>query len=191
LNDKEFRDKIIFMNQFEHEFVAQSKSFLLDDFLVKIERAVNKMTDDQIWWRANEESNSVGNLLLHLAGNVRQWIISGIGGAADNRFRKGEFDERNQISREELLANLRNAVEEACAVLDDLNADDLLEKRSIQGRDTTVLAAVYHVAEHFAMHAGQIIFIAKMFAGDMKFYEDAGGLAIPNWRRPDENRAAF
>ena len=179
------------MNSFEQEFVAQSKSFLLDDFLVKIERAVNKMTDEQIWWRANEESNSVGNLLLHLAGNVRQWIVSGIGGAPDNRFRQGEFDERNQISGAELLANLRNAVEEACAVLDNLNADDLLEKRSIQGRETTVLSAIYHVVEHFAMHAGQIIFIAKMFAGDMKFYEDAGGLAIPNWRRPNEERAAF
>ncbi|HEX8198452.1 MAG TPA: DinB family protein [Pyrinomonadaceae bacterium] len=180
------------MNGFEQEFVAQSKSFLLDDFLVKIERAVNKMTDEQIWWRANEESNSVGNLLLHLAGNVRQWIVSGIGGAPDNRFRQIEFDERNQISGEELLAILRNVVETACAVLDNLNADDLLEKRSIQGRDTTVLSAIYHVAEHFAMHAGQIIFIAKMFAGDMKFYEDAGGLAIPNWRRTeDDDRAAF
>jgi uncharacterized damage-inducible protein DinB len=164
---------------------------LLDDFLVKIERSVNKMTDEQIWWRANEESNSIGNLLLHLAGNVRQWIVSGIGGAPDNRFRQGEFDERNLISGEELLTNLRKTVEEACAVLENLTDDGLLEKRSIQGRDTTVLAAVYHVAEHFAMHAGQIIFIAKMFAGDMKFYEDAGGLAIPNWRRPDENRAAF
>jgi uncharacterized damage-inducible protein DinB len=179
------------MNGFEREFVAQSKSFLLDDFLVKIERAVQKMTDDQIWWRANEESNSVENLLLHLAGNVRQWIISGIGGAPDKRFRQGEFDERNQIGGEELLKILRNAVEEACAVLDDLNDADLLEKRSIQGRETTVLSAVYHVAEHFAMHAGQIIFIAKMFSGDMKFYEDAGGLAIPNWRRPDKDRAAF
>ena len=187
----EFGDNIIFMNGFEQEFVAQSKSFLLDDFLVKIERAVNKMTDEQIWWRAGDESNGVGNLLLHLAGNVRQWIVSGIGGAPDNRFRQGEFDERNQISGAELLANLRNAVEEACSVLEKLNADDLLENRSIQGRDTTLLSAIYHVTEHFAMHAGQIIFIAKMFAGDMKFYEDAGGLAIPNWRRPDKDRAAF
>lgn len=179
------------MNSFEQEFVAQSKSFLLDDFLVKIERAVNKLTDEQIWWRANEESNSIGNLLLHLAGNVRQWIVSGIGGAADNRFRQGEFDERNQISGAELLTILRNAVEEACAVLDNLNADDLLENRTIQGRDTTILSAVYHVVEHFAMHAGQIVFIAKMFAGDLNFYENAGGLAIPNWRRGNDNRAAF
>ncbi|MDQ4122447.1 MAG: DUF1572 domain-containing protein [Acidobacteriota bacterium] len=179
------------MNQFELEFIAQSKSFLLEDFLVKIERAVQKMTDEQIWWRANEESNSVGNLLLHLTGNVRQWIISGIGGAQDNRFRQGEFDERNQISGAELLANLRKTVEEASAILGSLNAAGLLEKRLIQGRDTTVLSAIYHVVEHFAMHTGQIIFVAKMFAGDMKFYEDAGGLAIPNWRNKENDRPAL
>lgn len=179
------------MNQVKQEFVAQSVSFLRDDFLVKIERATQKMTDEQIWWRAGEESNSVGNLLLHLAGNVRQWIISGIGGALDNRVRQAEFDERNQISGAELLANLRKTIEEACAVLENLNADDLLEKRLIQGREITVLSAIYHVVEHFAMHAGQIIFIAKMFSGDLKFYEDAGGLAIPNWRIDEQDRAAF
>lgn len=179
------------MNQFEQEFIAQSKSFLLDDFLVKIERAVQKMTDEQIWWRANEESNSVGNLLLHLAGNVRQWIISGIGGAEDKRFRQAEFDERNQISGAQLLANLRKTVEEACSVLENLKADDLLQKRTIQGREATTLSAVYHVVEHFAMHAGQIIFVAKIFSGDLKFYEDAGGLAIPNWNHKTDDRAAF
>jgi uncharacterized damage-inducible protein DinB len=180
------------MNKVGKEFLIQSQSFLRDDFLVKIERAMQKMTEEQIWWRANEESNSIANLLLHLSGNVRQWIVSGIGGVPDNRFRQGEFDERNQISGAELLANLRRAVEGACAVLENLNADALLEKRVIQGRDTTVLSAVYHVIEHFAMHGGQIIFIAKMFAEDLKFYEDAGGLAIPNWRREtDENRSAF
>lgn len=179
------------MNDSEKEFVTQSQSFLRDDFLVKIERAVQKMTDEQIWWRANEESNSVGNLLLHLSGNVRQWIISGIGGAPDNRFRQSEFDERNQIGGAELLTNLRKTIEEACAVLENLNADDLLEKGLIQGRETTALSAIYHVVEHFAMHAGQIIFIAKLFAGDLKFYEDAGGLAIPNWIHDTGERAAF
>lgn len=179
------------MNKSEQEFIAQTQSFLRDDFLVKIERVAKKMTDEQIWWRANEESNSVGNLLLHLAGNVRQWIVSGIGGAPNNRFRQGEFDERNQIGGAELLTNLRKTIEEACAVLENLNADNLLESRSIQGREITTLSAIYHVVEHFAMHAGQIVFIAKMFAGDLKFYEDAGGLAIPNWRQETGERAAF
>lgn len=179
------------MNQFEQEFVKQSVSFLLDDFLPKIELASEKMTHEQIWWRANEASNSVGNLLLHLAGNVRQWIVSGIGGAEDLRDRQGEFDERGNASPEELLSNLRKTVEEACRVLENLKADSLLEKRLIQGRETTILSAVYHVVEHFSMHAGQIVFAAKIFQGEMNFYDDAGGMAIPRWNRPDSKRVVF
>lgn len=179
------------MNNLGKDFLIQSHSFLLDDFLPKIEAAVNKLSEEQIWWRANEESNSIGNLLLHLSGNVRQWIISGVGVAEDKRFRQGEFDERNQISGAELLKNLRATIEEACQVLENLDSDALLEKRLIQGRETSVLSAVYHVVEHFAMHTGQIIFVAKMFAGDMNFYDAAGGLAIPRWKRPDENRVVF
>jgi uncharacterized damage-inducible protein DinB len=179
------------MNQFEQEFVKQSVSFLLDDFLPKIELASWKMSDEQIWWRANEESNSVGNLLLHLAGNVRQWIVCGIGGAEDLRRRQGEFDQRGEVSQQELLSDLRKTVEEACQVLENLNADSLLEKRFIQGRETTILSAVYHVVEHFSMHAGQIVFAAKIFQGEMSFYDDAGGMAIPRWKRPDQTRVVY
>ena len=179
------------MNRLEHEFVAQSESFLSEDFLPKIEAAVGKLTDEQIWWRANEESNSIGNLLLHLAGNVRQWIVGGIGGAPDSRQRQLEFERRGEISGAELLSNLRETVKEACRVLNNLQPEDLLEKRLIQGRETAVLQAVYHVVTHFSMHAGQIIFVAKMFQGSMNFYDDAGGLAVPRWKRQDENRVAF
>jgi uncharacterized damage-inducible protein DinB len=179
------------MNQFEQEFVKQSVSFLLDDFLPKIELASGKMTDKQMWWRANEESNSVGNLLLHLAGNVRQWIICGIGGAEDLRHRQAEFDQRGDASPQELLSNLRKTVEEACRILENLKTDSLLEKRLIQGRETTVLSAVYHVIEHFSMHAGQIVFAAKIFQGEMNFYDDAGGMAIPRWKRRDQTRVVF
>ena len=179
------------MNRLEREFVAQSISFLSEDFLPKIEAAVGKLTDEQIWWRANEESNSVGNLLLHLAGNVRQWIVSGVGGAPDSRQRQLEFERRGEISGAELLSNLRETIEEACGVLGKLQPESLLEKRLIQGRETAVSQAVYHVVTHFSMHAGQIIFVAKMFQGSLNFYDDANGLAIPRWKRQDENRVAF
>lgn len=172
------------MNEFGQEFLLQSRKFLLGEFLPKIELSIAKLSDEQIWWRANEESNSIGNLLLHLAGNVRQWIVSGIGGAEDRRFRQGEFDERAQISRGELMSKLRQTVEEACEVLKNFDADKLLEKRTIQGREIAVMPAVYHVVEHFAMHTGQIILIAKSFAGDMNFYENAGGNTRPNWESP-------
>jgi len=165
------------------EFLTESRRFLLEEFLPKIEAVVERLDDEQIWWRGREESNSIGNLILHLAGNLRQWIVCGIGGR-DERVRQQEFEEREKKPREELLAKLRGVVEESARVLDDLDAERLLEKRIIQGRDVTVLAAVYHVVEHFAMHAGQIIFVAKIFSGDLAFYENADGLAIPQWKKP-------
>ena len=179
------------MSEFGEEFLSQSRSFLLDDFLPKIENSLEKLSAEQVWWRANEESNSAGNLILHLTGNIRQWIISGIGGAADTRFRQQEFDERKAIPPVELLGNLRITVEEACRVLENFEPSALLEKRIIQGRETTVLSAVYHVVEHFSMHTGQIIFVAKMLAGDTAFYDDAGGMAIPKWKKTDTNRPTF
>src|ERR687898_3667030 len=84
-------------------FINTARNFLLDDYLPKIERCLEKLTDEQIWWRANEESNSIGNLILHLCGNARQWIISGIGSRPDTRARDAEFEEREVISRDELL----------------------------------------------------------------------------------------
>src|SRR5688500_417184 len=89
------------------EFIDQARTFLSDDYLPKLERCLEQLTDEQIWWRANEKSNSIGNLLLHLSGNARQWIVSGLGGAADARVRSQEFAERRLIPRPELLTILR------------------------------------------------------------------------------------
>src|SRR6266446_1415386 len=84
-------------------FIAQARTLFMDDYLGKIERCLETLSDQDVWWRANEESNSIGNLLLHLTGNVRQWIISGLGGATDQRVRQTEFDQRSMIPKEELL----------------------------------------------------------------------------------------
>src|SRR5258705_9962646 len=98
-------------------FIAQSRELLARDYLPKIQRCVESLEDEDIWWRANDESNSIGNLLLHLSGNVRQWIVSGLGGAADHRQRQTEFDERSIIPKSELLTRLRDALGEVDAVL--------------------------------------------------------------------------
>lgn len=170
-------------NQIGREFLLQSQKLLLEDYLPIIEFSARRLGVEQTWWRANEHSNSVGNLLLHLSGNVRQWIISGIGGdCQDARKRELEFNAREHLPSEELLTQLRATVEEAARVLENFDSEKLLEKRIIQGREVSALDAVYHVVEHFAMHAGQIIFVAKMFSGNLDFYEDAGGLARPKWK---------
>jgi uncharacterized damage-inducible protein DinB len=139
------------------------------------------MPEGHLWWRPNASSNSAGNLLLHLAGNVRQWIVSGVGGAPDVRTRDAEFAAHDGPPLSALLDQLDATCAEACAVLAALDPGALLAPRQIQGRTTTVFAAVYHVVEHFAGHTGQLILLAKGAAPDgaVRFYDDTGGLARP------------
>lgn len=152
----------------ESEFLKYSCE-KLKELMGRIETCVGKLTPEQIWMRGAESDNAVGNLMLHLSGNVRQWIICGVGGAEDRRDRDSEFDAR---SGEDALERLRGTVEEAVAVLKGLPVERLGEKRTIQKHwDLTVLEAIYHVVEHFSMHTGQVIFATKLLTGaDLGFY---------------------
>jgi uncharacterized damage-inducible protein DinB len=151
-------------------FLTQACRVLRRVYLPHIEACLRELSPEQIWWRANPPSNSVGNLVLHLEGNVRQWIISGLGGTPDRRQRDKEFSELGPISRRTLLARLRKAVTEADRVMRKLNRAALARTYSIQGFRVTGLRAVFHVTEHFSHHAGQIILLTKMLGGkDLKF----------------------
>jgi uncharacterized damage-inducible protein DinB len=166
----------------ELEFVFQSRRYLREEFFPKIKRAVEGLALEDLWWRPNEESNSIGNLILHLAGNARQWVVAGIGGAPDLRKRQAEFDLREGMTGDELLDALWEALEEVDAVLAELPQESLHEERLIQGLPNTVLGALYHVVEHFSMHTGQIIYIAKLHTGeDLGFYRVRGGEVETNW----------
>ncbi|MGB8509528.1 MAG: DinB family protein [Pyrinomonadaceae bacterium] len=146
-------------------FISEARRYLSSSYLPKIERSLEALTDEDVWWRAGEESNSIGNLVLHLDGSTRMWIVSGVGGETDHRLRQQEFDERAHIPRADLLARLKTTLAEVDAVLARVNDSALLEKRRIREHDYTVLEAVFHAVEHFAMHTGQIIMLAKMRAG--------------------------
>lgn len=164
-------------------FLGRARDYLAVEYKTKIHLAVESLPADALWSRPNESSNSVGNLLLHLAGNIRQWIVSGVGGAASTRDRAAEFAARDGETAESLLARLDRALEDVDAVLARLTPDDLLERQTIQDREVTVLEAVFHVVEHFAYHLGQIVLVAKSLTPDaVAFYEDAGGLARPVWK---------
>jgi len=170
------------MTELASIFLARSRHYLRTEYPTKLRAAVESLPDGALWWRANDQSNSAGNLLLHLAGNVRQWIVSGVGGAANTRDRAAEFSARTGPGAEELLANLERVLDEADAVLARLSEADLASMRTIQAREFTVLEAVYHVVEHFSLHLGQIVYVAKLHTpGAVRFYEDAGGLARPLW----------
>jgi uncharacterized damage-inducible protein DinB len=160
------------MSEIGQVFIARSRFHLAEDYLPKIERCLELLNDEQIWWRANPQSNSIGNLLLHLTGNVNQWIVCGLGDATDARDRDSEFAQRATIPREELIAGLKQTLREADAALARFGADKLLERRRIQGLDVSALEAILHVVEHFSMHAGQIILLTKQLtAQDMHFYD--------------------
>ena len=164
-------------------FIARASEFLLGDYLPKIERCLEKLTDEQIWWRANEESNSIGNLILHLCGNARQWIICGVGGQPDNRNRDAEFERRDPIPRAELLMLLRSTLSEIQTTLETVDPSILLERRKIQGHDVDILEAIFHVTEHFSMHTGQIIMLTKMLtSSDLRFYGFQEGVPVERWR---------
>ncbi len=163
-------------------FISRASEFLLGDYLPKIERCLEKLTDDQIWWRANEESNSIGNLILHLCGNARQWIICGVGSQPDHRDRDSEFEQRDPISRAELLTLLRSTLSEIQTTLETLDPATLLDRRKIQGHDVDILEAIFHVTEHFSMHAGQIFLLTKLLtATDLRFYEFDGDVPAQCW----------
>ncbi len=163
-------------------FLERSSYYLAYEYPTKIRLAVATLSPEVIWRRPGPESNSIGNLLLHLAGNIRQWVVCGIGGAPDERHRSDEFAATSGPGADELLALLELAIRDADAVLSTLSESDLTRRVNIQGRDTSILGAIYHVVEHFSTHTGQILLLVKMYApGQVRFYEDAGGLAIPLW----------
>ena len=162
--------------------MAQARALLLEEYLPKIELCLEHLTNEQIWWRPNEQSNSIGNLLLHLAGNARQWIVSGVGVQLDKRERDWEFAQRSGMTREELLKRLRETLVEVDNVLATVDHSILLERRKIQSTKPTVLEAIFHVTEHFSMHTGQIILLTKLLtARDMNFYDFPDGLPIHSW----------
>lgn len=143
----------------------------LTQFTDRIEACLNKLTEDQIWARGCENENAVGNLVLHLAGNVRQWIVSHIGGVPFERDRDAEFAARGGTTKAELSGRLRRTVGEATQIISRLTTTQLMRTYEIQKYEVSGLEAVYHVVEHFAEHTGQIIFATKMLTSeDLGFY---------------------
>ena len=168
-------------------FISESRYLLREEYLPKIERCLEQLTDEQVWWRANDRSNSIGNLILHISGNARQWIVCGLGGERDDRIRDAEFAERRVLPRSELLAQLKKAVNDIDQTVQRFDTALLLDQFLIQGTMTTALAAILHVTEHFSMHTGQIILLAKMFADvDLEFYDFSAGKPVHTWNEPKE-----
>ena len=150
------------MSKLANSILVQAQHSLRDHHLPRITRCLTLLPEKEIWWRPHSTSNSVGNLVLHLSGNVRQWIISGVGGAPDRRERDKEFSACGPIPKQRLITQLTRAINQACRVLKKTSPADLAKPRLIQGYRVTGFEAVTHVTEHFAHHSGQIILLTKM-----------------------------
>jgi hypothetical protein len=157
-------------------FLAVAETTLAEGFH-KIEHCVGQLSDQQVWWRphvlppapakhASSEMNSIANLILHLSGNLRQWIIAGVGGSKDVRNRPLEFSDRSQRAVAELLAQLQLTITESRAVLARLTGAQLAEPRRIQGFNTNVTAALFNTISHFRGHVQEIIHLTREQLGD-------------------------
>lgn len=154
-------------------FLEFSRKKLLGQYWPRLKTCVESLSEDQIWWRPNDASNSVGNLLLHLNGNVTQWLVASFNRAEDQRNRPAEFSAREGIARSELLQRLSATLDEAAGVLERLTVEELLAPYEIQGYHVRGLEAIYQVVEHFGLHYGQIAYITKLLhASDLGFYRE-------------------
>jgi hypothetical protein len=154
-------------------FLDFSRRKLLDQYWPRLRACIEPLTDDQVWWRPNPASNSIGNLILHLNGNVRQWMVASFSHSEDARNRPAEFSETGSITASALLDRLSGTMQEAADVLSRLTESDLLARYEIQGYRVSGLDAVYQVVEHFGLHYGQILYIAKTLTSeDLGLYRE-------------------
>jgi uncharacterized damage-inducible protein DinB len=154
-------------------FLEFSRRKLLDQYWPRLRAAVETLRNEQVWWRPNEASNSIGNLVLHLNGNVGQWMVASFTGQNDGRDRPAEFSAEVGLTAADLLERLGATMAEAKKVLDGLTEDDLLAAYEIQGYHVTGLEAIYQAVEHFGLHYGQIVYISKSLTNrDLGFYQD-------------------
>jgi uncharacterized damage-inducible protein DinB len=158
---------------FGKALIAECERRLFDESVPRLKKCLAALNEDEIWLRLNSETVSVGNLVLHLCGNVRQWVISALGNAPDVRNRDKEFSETGPFSAAELTQKLDTAMAEVKTVLRNLDAASLLEIRSVQGFRESGLSILVHVVEHFSYHTGQITYFVKSRkAMDMQYYRD-------------------
>jgi len=152
------------------EFIEQSLD-RIDQNTPKIIKCLNELEEDEIWKRPNNSSNSIGNLILHLCGNITQYIISSLGEIRDVRDRDKEFSTTDGYSRSELINKLNTILEKAKAIIQNMDAEKLLKKREVQGFQSSGMGNIIQVTEHYSYHTGQIAFWTKLLKDkDLGFY---------------------
>jgi uncharacterized damage-inducible protein DinB len=173
--------------KFGEAFINCSRERLMDSLLPKLIQCLSLLPEEEIWKRPNKNVNSVGNIVLHLSGNIRQWITSGIGDAGDKRMRQEEFRQDVSFLKSELISMIQKTVKEADEVLSQFDIHQLGEIKTIQGFEETCMEAIYHGVEHFSYHVGQVIHMTKTVLDiDLKFTQ-----LTPEGYNPQSNHKKY
>ena len=155
---------------FIKEFISQA-IHRIDENTQKLATCMQELEESEIWKRPNQHSNGVGNIILHLCGNIRQYAISSLGSRQDVRERDKEFSADGGYSGSELLKKLTDTIEQAKGIIQNISEDELLRKRKVQAYTHSGIGIIIHVTEHYSYHTGQIIFWTKLLKDkDLGFY---------------------
>ena len=156
--------------EFLQEFISTSINYI-DENTKKMEVCLSELEEADIWRRPNAHSNSVGNLILHLCGNIRQWVTSSLGNSEDSRQREKEFATDSGYTKLELKERLFSTIEEAKVIIKNMSLPEIVKKRKVQGYSYSGIHIILHVTEHYSYHTGQIIFWTKLLKNkDLGFY---------------------
>lgn len=162
------------------EELVKNAMYRMDESTRMIKKSLAEISEEELWEKPNESLNSIANLILHLCGNIRQYIISSLGETEDMRNRDLEFSTGHSVSRSQMLAELEDTVDSAKRVIFDASLDRLLKIRSVQGFSLSGVGVIIHVVEHYSYHTGQIAFWVKQLKNkDLGFY-DGVDLKIKN-----------
>lgn len=158
------------MKTIENEFIKESISRLQEN-TPKIKKCFDELTEEEVWQRPNTSSNSIGNIIVHLCGNITQYILSSLGDVEDKRERDREFSIQSGLNKKELIDKLQSTVDHAAHVIEGIDSHDMLRIRSVQGYKLSAIGIIIHVVEHYSYHTGQIIFWTKLLKDkDLGFY---------------------
>lgn len=152
---------------------AQQSIYYLSLNPPRIEKCLNQLTEDQVWKKPNANTNSIGNLILHLCGNITQYAHASLGNEKDQRNRDLEFSTEGGFSKDELLEKISAVTEKAIQVIENVSESELLRKRNVQGFHYSGISIIIHITEHFSYHVGQIALYTKLLCDkDLGFYEE-------------------
>lgn len=155
-----------------HQDFKDNAIFRLEENVRMISIALSKVVEEELWTKQNQSLNTLGNQLLHICGNMTQYIVSGLGGNPDERNRDEEFSIEDGFTKDELLQRLLLTVQTSTTIIDDATPENLLKKRKVQGFDLSGIGIVLHAVEHFSYHTGQIAMQVKLVIDQpLGFYE--------------------